>query len=327
MLHACEAHDEGVSALNEIAPDNAGERETLNAMFAFGAYLRQFPLGRVLITLDRQKARSGWLDAKALARRVGTAIQARAPFALVRLGDGEGSMLKLSAADEAAYETLYDRNRQEFVRIWFGESFDWRNGPFLRDAQNLPQALAQCDVIGIPYESWVRHEYGISSLRGVPSLVNVIRLLQEDDAVGQKLVCSQHAHLDLFQEGYLVPLIKAAGQLSVITCLPEVAELLRDRFNLDDVRLHLIPAEQLSLSILGEQAGAGVHYPDAYGCIQRELAVPHAGRLFLVAAGLLGKFYCAAIRANGGIALDIGSLVDGWVGRPTRPGYGQRLKL
>jgi hypothetical protein len=49
--------------------------------------------------------------------------------------------------------------------------------------------------------------------------------------------------------------------------------------------------------------------------------------LFLVAGGLLGKFYTATIRRHGGIALDVGSLVDAWTGRHTRPGYDDKLKL
>ena len=38
----------------------------------------------------------------------------------------------------------------------------------------------------------------------------------------------------------------------------------------------------------------------------------------LVAAGVLGKVYCARIRAAGGIALDVGSAADHWCGHATR---------
>lgn len=40
---------------------------------------------------------------------------------------------------------------------------------------------------------------------------------------------------------------------------------------------------------------------------------------YLVAAGLIGKGYCAEIQNQGGIALDIGALIDCWDGRYSRP--------
>lgn len=39
------------------------------------------------------------------------------------------------------------------------------------------------------------------------------------------------------------------------------------------------------------------------------------GRVFLIAAGLLGKHYCNIIKLQGGIALDIGSVLDSWAKR------------
>ena len=41
-------------------------------------------------------------------------------------------------------------------------------------------------------------------------------------------------------------------------------------------------------------------------------------RLVLVGAGLLGKLLVSEARARGGIALDIGSIFDHWLGFRTR---------
>jgi len=38
------------------------------------------------------------------------------------------------------------------------------------------------------------------------------------------------------------------------------------------------------------------------------------GKLFLVGAGFLGKIYCDLIKRHGGIALDVGSMMDRWAG-------------
>jgi hypothetical protein len=53
------------------------------------------------------------------------------------------------------------------------------------------------------------------------------------------------------------------------------------------------------------------HYPVVFeqtlAWIEREAA---PGRLFLVGAGILGKIYCGAIRQRGGVAIDVGSVMD-----------------
>jgi len=38
-----------------------------------------------------------------------------------------------------------------------------------------------------------------------------------------------------------------------------------------------------------------------------------------VGAGLIGKAYLPLIKAQGGVALDLGALLDAWEGRATRP--------
>jgi hypothetical protein len=42
------------------------------------------------------------------------------------------------------------------------------------------------------------------------------------------------------------------------------------------------------------------------------------GRLVIVGAGYLGKWICDEARTRGGVALDLGSIVDYWVGLKTR---------
>ena len=39
---------------------------------------------------------------------------------------------------------------------------------------------------------------------------------------------------------------------------------------------------------------------------------------FLVGAGVLGKIYCDRIKARGGVALDVGSILDSWAMIPSR---------
>ena len=60
------------------------------------------------------------------------------------------------------------------------------------------------------------------------------------------------------------------------------------------------------------------HWPQRYHELLEELREIEPGRLWFVAAGMVGKPYCEAIREAGGIAVDIGHAADIWVGMRTR---------
>jgi hypothetical protein len=325
MLYACGAHQEGNAALSELSAANATQRRALDAMFAFGAYLNEYPLGRALILLDMVRSRNIWHEPAEVVDRILQAVRTHSPFALVRLGDGEGAMLNLGAFDEYAFRPLYDANRDDRVANWFGAKFAWRETGFIDFAHTIKDELTQFDIIGIPYEGWIRHEYQIASLLGVPSLVNIFRFfLTLPPNLG---ICSQQIHIDLHTSGLAEAIFREVDSVSIISCLEDLPALLARRFGLKGARLYRIPGEQGSRHILGDAITAGVHYPDRFSELQAELAQPHHGRVFLIAAGLPGKFYATTIRKHGGIALDLGSVVDAWTGRSTRPGYNATLEL
>ncbi len=328
MLSAMEAHQECYSFLSGLVPASTGESNDIFALLEYNEYLRKFPLGRALYLLDSLISQQGWAKPPMVEERILAAVKTRSPFALVRLGDGEGGCMTLGTGDEFESRLLYHRNRDELISMWFGKSFDWAENGFLKTAFGLINHLLECDVIGMPYESWIRHEYSISSMRGVPSLVNVLRgLLGAMPNRGSHMLCSQQIHLDLHLHGSLERILKAAGAVSIVSCLPEVKDLVGERFQLTDVSFYKIPGEQGSSGLLGEAATIGSHFPEVFHQLNKELSQPHDGRLFLVAGGLLGKIYAATIRRHGGIAIDVGSLVDAWTGRATRPGYTQKLAI
>ena len=43
-----------------------------------------------------------------------------------------------------------------------------------------------------------------------------------------------------------------------------------------------------------------------------------SGTTFLVGVGVLGKVYCDRIKGKGGVAIDIGSILDSWAMVPSR---------
>jgi hypothetical protein len=63
--------------------------------------------------------------------------------------------------------------------------------------------------------------------------------------------------------------------------------------------------------------------PEPFGEFHRrlktELANARPGVLYLVGAGVPGKICCELIKRAGGVALDIGTVVDIWMKAPIRP--------
>jgi hypothetical protein len=319
MLHAIGAHCDADEILMRTRASSIEESDQLDNMFAFGHYISKYPRGRALIMLDFLKTSYHWLETPALADQIMASVRDQRPFSLIRLGDGEGGMLTIDSKDEYLYRSLYNRNRQELIAMWFGHDFQWKNNGFIDLANDIFNLTDDYDVVGIPYEAWILHEYSIASLRGIPSLVNIYRYMISNKKKWK--IFSQAAHIDLYSGGYLEKIISQARNISLISCLEDLPDLLKYKFNLDGIKFYRIPGEQGSRQILGEKTVAGIHYPDEFHRLQAELSHPHRGRLFLVAGGILGKIYAATIRRCGGIALDVGSIVDAWTGRATRPGY------
>lgn len=315
MRYGCGDFAGGDAALGTLPP---GPEQA--AMAAFGAYLREFPLPRALAMLLRLKQRHRYFDTAEIAAALHGALREQAPFAMVRLGDGEGAWIDPGSADKADYTPLYARNRAQMAAIWFGADFAAETSGFTALATGLPAHIPGWDVTGIPYSSWLRHEYTIASPRGVPSLVNLIRRLLAAGAPAETAFCRQLANTDLFTEGHLPGILQRAGALTVITCHTGLPAWLTAEYRLSDVEHLPVPGERGRTALLGEAALRGVQFPDRFTQLQAELARPWNGRLVLIAAGILGKFYASTIRRHGGIALDIGSLADVWMGRLTRPG-------
>lgn len=96
--------------------------------------------------------------------------------------------------------------------------------------------------------------------------------------------------------------------------------MLKRHYGLKDITFHRVPGEKGHQHLLSNDAILGEHWPQRFVEIMEQLTEPLNGRLYLVAAGILGKLYCNQIKCAGGIAIDIGSLADGWMGHRTRPG-------
>ncbi|MEQ8816689.1 MAG: tetratricopeptide repeat protein [Thalassobaculum sp.] len=247
------------------------------------------------------------------------------PFSLIRLGDGEGNFLPYPPA----WARFEEADRRSVQYLWWGER---RLGPAdeAEISSLLCDSIRHADIVGVPdlsrlcfgmplpapaslYQSW--HDY-----RGVLAILDH---LDGGTAVGagtlirpEQVITSCNLHVDLASWGLYERLFGSIRRVSVIGCHAALPAELAARFGLTVSRFVRIPHERK----FGEAFGYGDdgdHYPDAFRRLRRDL-VAEPGEVFLVAAGILGKIYCDWIRSAGGIALDIGSVVDHWCGFSTR---------
>lgn len=272
------------------------------------------------IALAAARAASpAWCDAATVLARIATAIRERRPFSLIRTGDGEARYL--IAASERGTDTVTAAEARAMGDViwenWFGEPLAQAD-PAHRTSllAAYERAVREADIVGACSPDRLRGDtghYGYLAwqerwLRGV--LAGRRDVLWTDAQV--------HRALDA-RSPFLAGLLEGQDVLGVISPHPGLAEALRARLRIGRVIGHVVPGEG-RLPTAPQTRALGRHFPDLYEALLATLSVPRPGCVFLVAAGLLGKIYCARIKAVGGIALDIGALADAWMGYDTRDG-------
>jgi hypothetical protein len=264
-----------------------------------------------------------------VAAAIDGAIAARRPFSYLRLGDGEGALLGFArdatAEDLRYFLAHFDRPRPP-VAIW-------------RLRAKLLEAIAAADLVGIRDDVW--NAEGADGLdpaapdflerfrdcfplrRSETNLhdhgaLRIFRLYEwwRQSAIAGAF-CSQWVHADLQLRGYFDDLIAAQKRIGLITNATGLAERIRRRFG---VEIALVPVPGNARN--PGAAGAPRRSRDQHFAVWPSIAasIPRGldGMVFLVGAGLVGKPYCTVVKANGGIALDLGALLDAWDGRVTR---------
>jgi hypothetical protein len=317
--------EEALAVLDSCPVADEGMAQAVAVFRQFFDYVSHYPEATAFAVLDQLEASPGILQEPEVAARLIAAVEAGAPFSLIRLGDGEGAWLSLDAADEARFALLYEANRREMLKIWFGTDTLYAAPGFMAQALGFGGLLPRADMVGLPYRARAAHEYAVASVRGIPSITNIFRAaaaLPEKSASKAMVFCENDIHLELQLSGTLRYLLSGPHKVGLITCHADLGYRLAAAYGTRVARLMIVPEEKGFAQVSGASGLAFPHYPLAFyrtkARLERETG---EARLWLVAAGFLGKFYCGTIRAQGGVALDIGSVADGWLRRITRPTF------
>jgi hypothetical protein len=115
----------------------------------FFDYWLRFPLAEAVARAEALKTVYAFRTAAQLADDVMNALGRGQPYSMIRLNDGEGSILHLSVTDQARYDALYLRNRREFhVKFWFGDESMVFDPGYVRLCQEFNSILPNADCLG-----------------------------------------------------------------------------------------------------------------------------------------------------------------------------------
>ncbi len=251
-------------------------------------------------------------------------ISAAKPFSAIRLGDGEGNML-FWGIHKDDYPSLARHCMDKIWIIMFGANRPRdENWDDLYDA--LCAAVLNADYLGLPTLS--QHGQCVMALSQPPERgfdirgkAGVASVWHWFETIGRHkltdtttVITNCHVHISFLQ--FYDALARAAGNLSLITCFPSLLDLLHKKCGVATGETILIPPQAVNI----KGTPNDIHFPERYMEIDRQLDSRNLnGRLFFVGAGLAGKPYCDRIKRQGGMAIDVGSLMDVWMG------YGVRL--
>jgi hypothetical protein len=182
--------------------------------------------------------------------------------------------------------------------------------------QEFEAAILQSDILGMPLVSRLEVDFGQFGYLGAleDRIGRIVR-----DSPGM-LFCDSLVHIALHRiSPFYKEILSGLPFLGFIGPHRGLAAQLAVRFDIASHHTYTVPGEMR----LPDHAGrnqADRHFPGRFRELMAGIEVPYHGAVFLVAAGLLGKIYCHRIKALGGIAIDIGSVADAWLGYNTRPG-------
>lgn len=216
-------------------------------------------------------------------------------LSLIRLGDGEGAMIGYPGF-------ISKRHFNMFLKLFFGKNKLTKEQKKLL-VQEVKDSVLNADIIGV--------------FRGdeINTYTFVRVMLQHYNLVAKHArLCGAQIHIDLQEKNLLHALLNNLDVVGIITCR-DVADKMQKAFSIKRVVVYKIPEEARHAQ---KKYDVPRHFPDRFEELREIINVEYPGMLFLVGAGVCGKVYCRWIKGRGGIAIDIGSIFDGWAGKPTR---------
>jgi hypothetical protein len=243
------------------------------------------------------------------------------PFSLIRLGDGEGNAFEY----EAPLAGYAEEDAASRELVWWGRTLDAHVREQL--AARVRKAAMQADAIGFPTREWVLRDVRLDtgrplsttrSGRGVLTILHTMELLLASGELANRVLVSAHLPQDLQRWNLYGELLRTGDEIVLVSCHAGLPDMVQRRFGARVVKHVLIPPGDSMLEIQHRALSDDELPPRSIDRVLDELGDTPRGRLVLVGAGYAGKIIIDEARNRGGIALDLGSIFDRWMGANTR---------
>src|SRR5205085_7182394 len=113
-------------------------------------------------------------------------------------------------------------------------------------------------------------------------------------------------------------LFDGVGDIVCVTCHPDLPDVLQSLFGVRTTRNILIPPRSATSRLMRKRTTDPRTLPAMVEEMIATMDTAAANRLVVVGAGYLGKWIADEARVRGGVALDLGSMLDYWIGLRTR---------
>jgi tetratricopeptide (TPR) repeat protein len=245
----------------------------------------------------------------------------RRPFSLIRLGDGEANALRY----EASFADRFADDAAAREKIWWGRTL----APEARAqlAARVHAAAGRADALGFPTREWLLRDVRLDSGqplsrtktgRGLLAIMSELEAAIASGSLPGRILVSAHIPQDLHRWNLYGELLDGAGEVVIVSCHPQMPEAIRHRFGTQVVKHVVVPPGDATLEIQHRHLDDSEVPPASVARALEQLGEWQQGRLVLVGAGYAGKVIIDEARQRGGVALDLGSIFDRWVGLNTR---------
>ncbi|HEX4294785.1 MAG TPA: tetratricopeptide repeat protein [Rhizomicrobium sp.] len=238
-------------------------------------------------------------------------LAAKTPWSLIRVGDAESNAL----AYAPEFARHFDSDAAEREMVWWGRTLDAAPRAVL--AARVLAAMQGADALGVPTLERLLRDVRLerrdflSSTRAGRGLRTVMRAV-EDGTLKSPLTTSAHIQHDLEKWDLYPALFDGVDDVIAVSCHARLGEVMKLARNI------VVPPRHASLASFGMQEMGPKILPEVLDETIAQLPDDLAGRLVIVGAGYAGKVIIQEAKKRGAVALDLGSILDYWVGAATR---------
>jgi len=278
------------------------------------------------------------IDSKVLFKLINNKLEEQEPFSFIRLGDGEGVLLSINkespdidfnylidhiGLNESLFETVAKINKYMIMAVQAADVLGIRddiiNVKFDDDNFKLaPEIFVEKFKDNFKLRECEKN-LGYPASRRISLLHHSLKNMHFEE---QTQYCSSWAHYGFHLSGDLFRVLMKQDKIGLISSRSELCHRLEYIF---DVEVDYWQIPDMYRDIKLDQLPR--NYIEQLKKLLQEQFVEFPGMLFLIGGGFFGKLYCNLVKSQGGVALDVGSLLDAWVGIHSRPAVYDTLRL